>query len=220
VKDLLLNSFFLLGDIPPTVEKGSYIPILVLASYIIATIGSFTGLSVASLITGAQKARKPLLRLTTAVAYGCGFWSMHFIGMLSYKMSIAVSYDPWITALSLLLSILVIYFVTILTRTTEKPSQARIFLGATLQGIGISLVHYVGMEAMQMNATLRFIPSLFFLSILVAILGSWAALWIVLSLCHRKKECSLKLRILAAFIMGPNDARHQHYLQRAVHCVS
>ena len=36
-----------------------------------------------------------------AIAMGGGIWAMHFIGMLAHILPIPVSYDPCITALSI-----------------------------------------------------------------------------------------------------------------------
>ncbi len=41
-----------------------------------------------------------------AIAMGGGIWAMHFIGMLAHVLPIPVSYDPGITALSILPAIL------------------------------------------------------------------------------------------------------------------
>src|SRR5690349_6408967 len=66
-----------------------------------------------------------------ALAMGIGIWAMHFIGMLSHKMTLAVEYDPWITLLSLLIAIGVAYGVFVIVARQElTPPQ--ILIGGTL----------------------------------------------------------------------------------------
>jgi PAS domain S-box-containing protein len=203
VEHHLLESFFLFGGLPANAEKGTYIPLLVFASYAVAAFGSYTGLSVARLILLSQTPiKKYILRWLAAFAYGSGFWAMHFVGMLAYQTQIEVSYDPWITFVSLLISIGIVYLVLKITRVTEMPSHLRIFLGSVLLGFGICAMHYTGMEAMRMNASLRFVPSLFFLSVLIAILASEAALETIFTIARFRGKDSVIGRIIAANILG------------------
>jgi NO-binding membrane sensor protein with MHYT domain len=39
------------------------------------------------------------------VAMGIGIWAMHFIGMLAMDISMHLSYDPLLTAISMLIAI-------------------------------------------------------------------------------------------------------------------
>ncbi|MDD3371055.1 MAG: MHYT domain-containing protein, partial [Alphaproteobacteria bacterium] len=199
----LLESFFIFGPLPAAAEKGTYIPLFVIASYAVAAFGSYTGLFVANLIVSTKLPHKKLLfRWLSAFAYGSGFWAMHFIGMLAYKTNISISYNGFVTLLSLAVSVLAMYAVLSITRVSEKPSKLRIVVGAVLMGLGISAMHFLGMEAMEMNASLRFIPSLFFLSIIIAIVASEMALWIVLTLSRVQSKNARMPRVLAALIMG------------------
>lgn len=62
-------------------------------------------------------------------------------------------------------------------------------------------MHYTGMAAMRMHPAIRYIPSLFLLSILIAVTASGAALWIAFHL--RKHSANVKrLCVGAAFVMG------------------
>lgn len=42
----VLNEIFLFGDVPAGAEKGAYAPFLILLSYMVASLGSFTGLAI------------------------------------------------------------------------------------------------------------------------------------------------------------------------------
>ena len=79
---------------------------LILLSVIVATMASFVGLDLAGRLARFRRHGKGSLWLVAgALSIGLGIWSMHFIGMLGFHLPIAVSYDIWITLLSLALAI-------------------------------------------------------------------------------------------------------------------
>ncbi len=198
----MLESFFIYGNIPLNIEKGTYIPLLVLLSYIIASFSSYAGLTLAVRISNAQTIqRKRVLHWAGAFALGSGIWSMHFIGMLAYKMHMTVHYEPWLTILSMVIAILVAWSVLKVTQV-PKLSLKRLAISALLLGFGICAMHYIGMEAMEMDASIRYIPSLFLLSVIIAIAASGAALWIMSFLGKYSGDKQVIWRIIAALIMG------------------
>lgn len=199
----MLDAFFISGGLPANTEKGIYVPFLVLASYVVASFGSYTGLTLAASMAEATKTRaRNILHAGGAFALGSGIWSMHFIGMLSYKMKMAVSYDPLLTTASMLIAVVIAYGVLTIARS-ERLSPGKLVGGAILLGAAICGMHYTGMAAMQMDADLRYTPGLFFLSVAIAITASGTALWIIFSLGrHQKGGIRFVWRTLAALVMG------------------
>ncbi|MBL4803607.1 MAG: response regulator [Alphaproteobacteria bacterium] len=198
----LLEHFFLFGAVPPYAEKGYYIPYLVLLSYVIASLGSFTGVRLATNIHAAtSKKLRETLHLGGALAFGAGIWSMHFIGMLAYKMDMALSYDAFLTFLSMVIAVAIAYGVLLILRS-QKLNFIWLAAGAVLLGTAICAMHYTGMAAMQMDGDLRYIPSLFFLSFVIAVTASAAALWIIFKIARHTGRWKLPLQIVAALIMG------------------
>lgn len=198
----MLESFFIYGPLPPKVEVGTYQIPLVILSYLVATFASYTALALAQqiLVTQSTAARR-MFHWGGAFAMGAGVWSMHFIGMLSYKMDMAVQYDPWLTLLSMLIAIAVAYGVLgIVARKRLFASQ--VINGAILLGFGICSMHYVGMEAMKMGAELRYIPSIFSASVAIAIGASGAALWLAFTLARSSSAYAYISRVAAAMVMG------------------
>ena len=110
-----------------------------------------------------------------AIAMGGGIWAMHFIGMLAHILPIPVAYDPWITALSIVPAIL---GAGVALHVVARPviTTSRLLIGGTLMGAGIGAMHYTGMMAMQLNALVRYDPTLFAASIVVAVLLAVLAL--------------------------------------------
>jgi len=198
----MLESFFITGDLPANAEKGTYIFLLVLVSYAIASFGSYTGLTLATRLFNAPTLQKKrLLHWAGAFALGSGIWSMHFIGMLAYRMRMEVHYAPWLTALSMVIAVIVAWFVLQITQVAIL-SVRRIAVSAILLGLGICAMHYTGMAAMQMRADLRYIPNLFLLSVIIAIAASSAALWIVFTLGRHSGRGQIAWRGIAALVMG------------------
>jgi len=198
----MFDNFFLLGAVPARTESGTYTPLLVLASYVVATFGSYTGLTLATYMFSAKERRsKNLMHICGAFALGSGIWSMHFIGMLAYKMNMAVSYDPFLTFLSMLIAVAIAYGVLHITNSSVL-SGTKLVGGAVLLGLSICAMHYTGMAAMIMDADLRYTPGLFLLSVIIAISASGAALWMVFSLERHKSKFKYIWRMIAALIMG------------------
>jgi len=87
------------------VYASTYNPLLVIASFFVAILASYTALDMAGRIATAQGKSARLWLAGGATAMGIGIWSMHFIGMLAFSLPIPLGYDPFITFLSLLIAI-------------------------------------------------------------------------------------------------------------------
>jgi hypothetical protein len=78
---------------------GIYSGGLVLVSLFVAMFASHTTLDMAGRITVSQTRFAACLWLGGgSFAMGLGIWSMHFIGMLAYKLPVPMSYDVRITS--------------------------------------------------------------------------------------------------------------------------
>ena len=71
-------------------------------------------------------------------------------------------------------------------------TTTRLLIGGTLMGVGIGAMHYTGMSAMQLNALVRYDPTLFAASIVVAVLLAILALqaraWISQHAAHAARQ--------------------------------
>lgn len=151
---------------------------LVLLSVLVAIVGSYTAL------THAQRMRENSGRTATnwmlagAGTLGVAIWSMHFIGMLALHLPVPLGYDPLLTLLSLLAAVL----ATLLGfRVLRAPviSAQRILVSGAFMGAGITVMHYTGMAALKMTPAIVYPSSVFFLSVLIAMVASCAALYIM-----------------------------------------
>lgn len=192
----LINS----TQIPLTAVAGTYNVIYVILSYIVSVIAS----RIAIIILQETDISQPTLRFKACclggLVMGAGIWSMHFTGMLAFKMPMEHTYQPGLTILSMafaaLFSLAVFYNIT-----RENLSLRYIFLSAPVMGLGVAVMHYTGMAAMDMRGETLYLSNYFWASIVIAIVASGAAMWIMRYVTRAEKHKRL-LGISAALIMG------------------
>ncbi len=83
------------------------------------------------------------------VAAGSSVWCTHFVAMLAYESPAPVTYEPALTALSLLISIAA-GMASIWIAAQKAPLSSE--LGGIFFGGGVALMHYVGMAAFTVDA--------------------------------------------------------------------
>ncbi|NVZ66516.1 EAL domain-containing protein [Pseudomonas gingeri] len=179
---------------------GSYSPALVFISLCVAILASYTALDLTGRIATARGRAVYLWMAGGALAMGVGVWSMHFIGMLAFRLPIELGYDAPLTALSLLIAILSCGFALWLVSQPRLPLWQLAF-GALVMGAGISAMHYCGMAALRMQPGIDYDPTLFSASLVIAVVASAAALWIAFHLRHNTPHVRLA-RSGAAVVMG------------------
>ncbi|MBB6255598.1 diguanylate cyclase (GGDEF)-like protein [Xanthomonas arboricola] len=172
---------------------------MVMLSLVVAVLASYTALHLAARVTASRGGDAVAWLMGGAVAMGIGIWSMHFVGMLAFRLPIPLGYDLALTTYSMLAAILASAFALWLTSRADLP-WPRLGMGAVLMGLGIALMHYMGMGALRMSPAINYDPLLFGLSLAIAIGASAAALWIAFRLRHDGRRYSL--RLIAAMIMG------------------
>jgi NO-binding membrane sensor protein with MHYT domain len=174
-----------------------YEPLLVALSYVISVLGSYTALQLAIAIPQARERGAALgWVLGAAVALGGGgIWSMHFIAMNAADMGMPVSYDATLTLASLAMAI-VAPAVGLYIVGRGEGSVAKLLTGGVLTGLGVALMHYTGMAAMIMPATIEYDPTLFYASLVIAVVAATVALWLAFNLRGNLQ------RFGSAFVMG------------------
>ncbi|WP_018230849.1 response regulator [Methyloversatilis universalis] len=166
-------SFIRATDVLDRAFHSSYDYRLVLLSLLIAVFSSFAALEIVRRMIGSDHRR--LWATLAAMMFGLGVWAMHFIGMLAFRLDCAVSYDPWMTALSMLPAI-VAAMVALHLIARDEPGTGLLLCGGVVIGCGIGLMHYSGMSAIRLEGVLHYDPALFALSLVAAIVLAVAAL--------------------------------------------
>ncbi|MDQ0464112.1 signal transduction histidine kinase/CheY-like chemotaxis protein [Caulobacter ginsengisoli] len=87
---------------------------------------------------------------------GGGIWATHFIAMLAYQPDLAMGYDPLGTVLSLVLAAAALTGAFALTNSLAGRWAAPLAGGAA--GLGIAIMHFVGMTALRLSADLIWRP--------------------------------------------------------------
>jgi PAS domain S-box-containing protein len=215
----ILFDFFVTGLDTVDALPSSYDPALVLVSYLVASLASYTFLQFASRIV---ELRHSVMRFAWlgagAVMMGVGIWAMHFVGMLAYILPIRIAYDIIPTFLSVVPAILA---ATIALYVVARPAVTtrHLLIGGTLMGAGIGLMHYGGMTAVSVNALVRYDPVLFGASIVAAVALAVLALqvrfWVGKSTARSGAEHSTgRQEIVGALILG-FAVTSMHYIAMA-----
>jgi diguanylate cyclase (GGDEF)-like protein len=177
-------------------------PLLVLVAYLVACAASFATLDMAERVAHAEDpGSQRLWRWIGATCLAGGIWAMHFIGMLAFQAPIEIHYDLSITLFSLLIALLASW-LAMHTLSEAQPSLLLYLKTAIVIGLGIAGMHYVGMAAMESSATAYYQPTLFVLSIAIAIGASFAALWVAGYLRENSGLFHQMLRYSAALLLG------------------
>src|SRR5258705_810062 len=135
---------------------GTYDYWLVLLSVVVAIAASFVALDLAARVSAPSQRRNRAYWLTGgAISMGTGIWSMHFIGMLAFRLPVEVSYDVPITLVSLLIAITASWFA-LWVAGRETLSPRRLMAAGLLMGFAVISMHYGGLGAMPMEPAIRY----------------------------------------------------------------
>jgi NO-binding membrane sensor protein with MHYT domain len=153
-------------------------PWLVALSMAIAGQGSFVGLCLAREMDSAEGFRRRLALAGASLSLATGVWSMHFVGMLAANFPSAIDYLVLPTLVSFLICVIVVG-VGVYAAHANGPPVIRIGAGAVAMGLGISLMHYVGMSAVHLAGPTSQETLFVITSVAVSIGASALALWAI-----------------------------------------
>ena len=88
----------------------------------------------------------------------------------------------------------------------------RAIVGSFFMGGGIAAMHYVGMEAMRLNAMCTYSTGMVVLSVALAVVISFVALWLTFAVRESASSWGSR-KVLCALTMGaaiPGDALRWH----------
>jgi two-component system cell cycle sensor histidine kinase/response regulator CckA len=135
-----------------------------------------------------------------ATAMGIGIWSMHYIGMLAFRLPVPVEYD-WPTVVLSLIAAILASSVALFVVSRKKMGVWRAVAGSVPMGVGIAAMHYSGMEAMRLTAMCHYDAKLVALSVVLAIVISFVALCLAF-LSREDKHVIITRKIASAVVMG------------------
>jgi PAS domain S-box-containing protein len=183
----------------PAVISGTYDERLVVLSVLIAIFASYTALDLTGRVVASRGSARLAWLSGGAVAMGSGIWSMHYTGMLAFRLPMTVYYHIPTVALSLLAAI-VASAIALFVVSRIRVTAFHVAAGGLLMGSGIATMHYTGMAAMRLRAMHHYHPALLLLSIVLAIVIAFAAL--ALTYYFRNENRGRKVQVAIALVMG------------------
>ncbi|MCC6757181.1 MAG: response regulator, partial [Arenimonas sp.] len=197
----LMQDYFLSeGTRGLPVFDGQYEPGYVILSVLIAVSASFFAFEMAGRF--AARGHRRIWLPFAAIVLGVGIWSMHFIGMMAYRLECGTSYSPWITAASMLPGVLAAG-AALSIGARRNAGLPRMLLGSLIIALGVGGMHYSGMAAMRIDGIIRYDIRLFLLSLLAAFVlaavSVFARAWIIR---RRGGRSSWLSSLIAGIILG------------------
>jgi len=180
---------------------------LVVLSIAIAIQGSFVGLSLARGLDEAEGLRRRALLAGASLTLATGVWSMHFVGMLAADFPSAIDYLVLPTLLSFLICVIVVGIGVYAAHADGSPIL-RVGGGAVAMGLGVSLMHYVGMSAVHLAGPTTQETPFVILSVAISIAASGIALWTL-------ERRATRSRVLGAAIVLGLAISGMHYTAMA-----
>jgi NO-binding membrane sensor protein with MHYT domain len=147
--------------------------------YAVSCLGAFLGLRCVTRAHCYQGLARARWLAVAATAIGAtGIWAMHFIAMLGFAIpGQEISYNVPITIASMLIVIGVVGVGLLVVGFGDGGSR-RLLAGGLIVGIGVAVMHYLGMAAVVMPDSMSYSAPLLIASVAIAIIAGTAALWI------------------------------------------
>jgi two-component system sensor histidine kinase/response regulator len=180
--------------------QGYYDFRLVAASVLIALFAAYAALDLAGRVTAAKGLARSSWLGGGALAMGLGIWSMHYLGMEALQLPVAVQYD-WPTVLASMIAAVAASAIALFVVSRKTMGLKEAILGSVPMGLGIAGMHYIGMESMRLPAMCTYSIGLVVLSVALAIVISFVAMWLTFSLRGQESSWSWQ-KSGCALLMG------------------
>jgi PAS domain S-box-containing protein len=141
---------------------------LVTLSVLLGILASYAALDLAGRVTAAHGAVRLWWLLGGATAVGIGTWSLHYVGMLAFRLPVPIQYD-WPTTLLALLASILASATALFVVSRRKMGWLQSSAGSLVMGGGIVAMHYIGMASMRLPADCYHSPELVAFSVLLAV---------------------------------------------------
>ncbi|MGI4829890.1 MAG: diguanylate cyclase, partial [Janthinobacterium lividum] len=148
---------------------GQYNFSLVSLSFLLSILGAWAALDLSCRVCRHKSGRRRAFWLIVGVlSMSTGIWSMHFVGLLAYRMQTPVRYD-WPTELVSMVAALAASGIVLGFITRRTLSWTATGFGGALMGGAIASMHYIGMAAIRTPMNMTYSGFLVSLSIVSAI---------------------------------------------------
>lgn len=190
---------------------------LIAMSCVVALVAGFTGLSLTRDLSQKPIFQRKASIALAAVALGGGIWAMHFVAMLGLKLPIPFYYDAAITLISALSAILLVGAALLLLHFADRTPLV-ISLAGVIVGVGILVMHYIGMAGLELCQAVYTATGVAFSSVVaigLCVLAFWIAYGrrsnrniLIGTVCFAIAVCSVHFLAISEtnFVAGPTRA--------------
>jgi len=194
---------------------GSYDPLFVVLSVLIASLASYAALDLAGRVRSSGGTTRYGWLTGGATVMGIGIWSMHFVAMLAFHLPVPIAYEVQLMLLSVAVAIGASLLALIVVSRAELRSEPFV-AGAILMGGAIAGMHYIGMASMAIGLELTYSLPIVALSIAIAIVASLVALYLAFSFRSDVSDRGRLLKLASAGVMGIAIAGMHYTAMRGV----
>ncbi len=194
-----MNMFGIAFDSSSAGAAHAHDPVLVTLSFVVAALASYCSLDMAERLRASEGRTRNFWLLMAGVTLGGGIWSMHFIAMTAFSSTLERGYEPILTVASGVIAVLAV--TAGLAALGRKPGWGRLAGAGAFVGMGVVIMHYMGMAAMQVQGTVAYRFEIFSISLLIALTAATVALWLAVNLQHTWQRACAAL-VMAVAICG------------------
>jgi NO-binding membrane sensor protein with MHYT domain len=153
-------------------------------SYVVSCVGCFLGLRCTTRARAHQGVARARWLTLAALSIGTtGIWVMHFIAMLGFAIpGESIRYNVPVTILSMVIAVVVVGTGVFIVGFSRRAGNGPLLLGGMILGLGVASMHYIGMGAVRVQASLSYNYALVAASVIIAVIAGTAALWMALRL--------------------------------------
>jgi signal transduction histidine kinase len=186
---------------------GHYDYLIVALSVLMGILGGYCTIELAGRVTASHGRDRFCWWLGGAIALGIGAWSMHYTGMLAFRLPIPIQYY-WPTVVLSYLAILSCSLAGLFVVSGRKMDLIRMFAVSVFMGGGIVALHYISMESMRMPAMCHYSAPIVILSAVMAIGFSLLSLWLMFAL---REDIGVRWRKVGSSVLLGAAISVMHY---------
>jgi two-component system NtrC family sensor kinase len=154
---------------------GRYHAGLVTLSVVVAAVAAYVALDLAARLTAASGRPRRTWLLGGALSMGGGIWAMHYLGMLAFTLAVPVRYDMATVLVSFVAAVAAAGLALVVV-SRERLTTRLTAAASVVMGLGISAMHFIGMEAMRFAGHHAYEPDVVATAVGVAVAVSFVAM--------------------------------------------
>lgn len=147
---------------------------LVVLAALVCLLASFSGLALFQRAQARLGGAQLRWAVGAGVATGWGIWTTHFVAMLAYSPIVPITYNLLLTLASLVIAVLVCAFGFIVALNGRRAA-----LGGAVVGLGVGLMHFTGMSALEIPGHIHWSEPLVHSAVAFGIIFCAGSLWIL-----------------------------------------